>query len=89
MVQLGQDHDTGATVEGAAIGGIILSDGQVFAATSGGNMGGLEAIFVLEDTDNGSSALYAKVPVVQQVAPAKVYVVGVALDHEFDIGLRL
>lgn len=90
LIQLRQDNDAGAAVSGAAFFGIIAGCGHIFATAGRGNMGGVEAILLLQDTDDGSCTLDAKIPVVLQDAGMVVrLVVCIAFHHKFDIGLRL
>jgi len=87
LIQLGKNNDTGTAVLGAAVRRVVARNRQVFAPSSGGDMGRLEAIFVLEDANDGGGAFYAEIPIIQEIAPAKGNVVCVAFNHEFDIRL--
>src|ERR1700761_1260297 len=87
LIKLRQDHDTGAAVSSTSFFGIIARNRLIFATASGSDMRRIETILFLQDTDNGSSALNAKIPVVFEVRTNEFLVVGVTFNLELDVGL--
>src|SRR5580658_1129386 len=88
LIELRQDHDAGAAVSGAAFVGIVARDGYVFTAAGCRYVGRIEAIFLLEDADDGSSTFRTEVPVILDGAGMVIgFVIRMTFDHEFDIGL--
>src|SRR3984957_6503540 len=88
LIQLRQDHDSGAAVRGATFVGIIRGDGYIFPAAGRCDMSRIEAVFFLQDADDGSSTLRTEVPVILERAGVIIrFVVRMTFYHEFDIRL--
>src|SRR5882757_2303603 len=77
LVESRQDHDTGAAVGSAAFFCIIRRNGNILATTGSSDMSRIQSILILQDLDNGSSAFYAEIPVILQLARSVVgFVIG-------------
>lgn len=64
LIQLGQDYDPGAAVCCTTFFGIVWRNRNIFTATGCRNVRGIQSILALEDTDDGSCAFAAEIPVI-------------------------
>ena len=88
MVELGRQDDFGASVQGASLGRVVIRQGHILATTCRNNTQGRNLLVLQQQTGDGGGAFDAQIEVVAQLSRTAIgHVVGVALDHNVDVGI--